>query len=153
MRNCFCGMVEQRRAFWFYFQPRSLSEILTIANLWHATSRIWTCTESEFRLCWIKLCISDNQYSRNNGLLYLIKFFTYPKTNTRAITYCIMESLGLQKHIRKVIIRNLYWFPKYRNRYVYWQRRICEAFLLSINLFLHSISRAYKSSHTADMQN
>ena len=26
-----------------YFQPGLLLEILTIANLWHAISRIWTC--------------------------------------------------------------------------------------------------------------
>ena len=27
-----------------YFQPRLLSEILTITNLWHAPCRVWTCT-------------------------------------------------------------------------------------------------------------
>ena len=37
-----------------YFQPGPLSKILTIANLRHATSRIWTCAEPEFRLCWMK---------------------------------------------------------------------------------------------------
>ena len=42
-----------------YFQSRSLSEILTISNLWHTTSRIWTCAEPEFRLWWMKLCSSD----------------------------------------------------------------------------------------------
>ena len=41
----------------------SLSEILTIANLWHAASRIWTCTELEFRLNWMKLCRSDNHHT------------------------------------------------------------------------------------------
>ena len=39
-----------------YFQPRLLSEVLTIANF-HIASRIWTCAEPEFRLCWMKLCI------------------------------------------------------------------------------------------------
>ena len=43
-----------------YFQPGPLSEILTIANLRHSTSRIWTRAEPEFRLCWMKLCNSDN---------------------------------------------------------------------------------------------
>ena len=28
-----------------YFQPRPLSEIFIIANLWLATSGIWTCVE------------------------------------------------------------------------------------------------------------
>ena len=45
------------------FSWESLSEILTIANLWHAASRIWTCTELEFRLNWMKLCSSDNHHT------------------------------------------------------------------------------------------
>ena len=32
-------------------------------NLRHSASRIWTCAESEFRLWWIKLYSSDNQYT------------------------------------------------------------------------------------------
>ena len=40
-----------------------MSEILTIANLWHTSSRVWTCTEPEFRLSWMKLCSSDNHYT------------------------------------------------------------------------------------------
>ena len=46
-----------------FFQPGPLSEILTISNLQHAVSRIWTCAEPEFRLCWMKLCGSDNYYT------------------------------------------------------------------------------------------
>ena len=38
--------------------------ILSIVNLQHAASRIWTSAEPEFRLCWIKLCSSDNHYTR-----------------------------------------------------------------------------------------
>ena len=48
---------------WPYFQPGPLSEILTIANLRHTASRIWTCADLEFRLCWIKLYSSDNHYT------------------------------------------------------------------------------------------
>ena len=40
-----------------------LSEILTIANLWHAASRVWTCAEPEFRLSWMKFSSSDNHYT------------------------------------------------------------------------------------------
>ena len=43
-----------------YFQPRPLSEIFTISNLWHAASKIWICAEPDFRLRWMKLCSSDN---------------------------------------------------------------------------------------------
>ena len=46
-----------------YFQSGPLSEILTISNPRHAASRIWTCAEREFRLCWMKLCSSDNHYT------------------------------------------------------------------------------------------
>ena len=61
--NCFCKVVDRKKAFTPYFQPGPLSEILTIVNLRHVTSRVWTCAESEFRLCWRKLCSSDNQYT------------------------------------------------------------------------------------------
>ena len=46
-----------------YFQLGPLSEILTIANMRHAASRIWTCTEPEFRLSLMKLCKNDNNYT------------------------------------------------------------------------------------------
>ena len=42
------------------FPVQPLSEILSISNAQHAESRIWACAESEFRLCWMKLCSSDN---------------------------------------------------------------------------------------------
>ena len=62
MMNCFCGMVDRRKAE-PNFQPGLLSEILTITNLRHAASRIWTCAEPVFRLRWMKLCSSDNHYT------------------------------------------------------------------------------------------
>ena len=58
----FGGMVDRRKVN-SYFQPGPLSEILTNANLQHATSRVWTCAEPEFRLGWMKLCSSDNHYT------------------------------------------------------------------------------------------
>ena len=63
MMNCFCGMFDHWKAFTPYFQPGPLSEILTIANLRHAASRVWTCAESEFKLYWMKLCSWDNCYA------------------------------------------------------------------------------------------
>ena len=71
MMNCFCRMVDWRKAFTPYSQLWPLSEILTIANLWHIASRVWTCAESESRLCWIKLCSSDNQYTMETLLTFL----------------------------------------------------------------------------------
>ena len=46
-----------------YFQPGPLSEILTIVNLRHVVSRIWTCAEPEFKLCRMKLCNSVNHFT------------------------------------------------------------------------------------------
>ena len=62
MMNSFCGVKP-------YFQLGPLSEVATIANLQHATSkhatsRIWTCVEPELKLCWRKLCSSDNHYTK-----------------------------------------------------------------------------------------
>ena len=60
--DCFCGMVEQGKTF-------RLPEIFTIADLRHTACRTWTCTEPEFRLCWVKLCNSDNHYITDPLLL------------------------------------------------------------------------------------
>ena len=49
------------------------STILTIANLWHTASRIWTCAEPKFRLCRMKLRSSDNHYI--TAPLFLPMFF------------------------------------------------------------------------------
>ena len=38
--DCFCGMVDRRKAFRPYFQPEPLSEILTVANFRHAARRM-----------------------------------------------------------------------------------------------------------------
>ena len=51
MMNCFCGMVDRRKAF-------SL-----ISSRDNCQSRVWTCAEPEFRLSWMKLCSSDNHYT------------------------------------------------------------------------------------------
>ena len=62
MMNCFYGMVDWRKVFSLISSWGPLPEILTIANLWHAVSRIWTCAEPDFRRSWLKLCNSDNHY-------------------------------------------------------------------------------------------
>ena len=36
------------------------------SNNRHATSKIWTCPEPEFRFCWMKLCSSDNHYTNSH---------------------------------------------------------------------------------------
>ena len=54
MVNCFCGMVDQQKA----LRLTSIVRDPYHRNLQHAVSRTWTCTEPEFRLCWMKLCSS-----------------------------------------------------------------------------------------------
>ena len=56
-----------------YFQPWPLSEILTIANLRHASRRVWACAEPEFRLSWMKFCSSDNHYTTAPLDKYLVQ--------------------------------------------------------------------------------
>ena len=55
MVNYFCGMVDQQKA----LRLTSIVRDPYHRNLQHAVSRTWTCTEPEFRLCWMKLCSSD----------------------------------------------------------------------------------------------
>ena len=115
MMNWFCRMVDRRKAltsyfnpgplskilttanlrhatiriwtcaFTSYFHPGPLSEILTIANLRHVAIRVWTCAESEFILCWMRLCSSDNNFTTApysaffkifNFVLYLYNLMT-----------------------------------------------------------------------------
>ena len=59
-------------------QP-SPSSILTIANPWYTVSKVWTCVKPEFRLCWMKLCSSDNLYTTANN---------HYSTNTAILANC-----------------------------------------------------------------
>ena len=52
------------KGFQLYFQLGLFSKILIITNLQHAASSIWICPEPEFRHCLMKLCGSDNHYTR-----------------------------------------------------------------------------------------
>ena len=59
--NCFCGMVDRRKA---YLQPGPLSEIITIASLRHAASRIYNNEGKKeendgIEVCTIHLCWGD----------------------------------------------------------------------------------------------
>ena len=51
-----------RKDVWTYFWPWPLLEILTIANLRHAETRVWTCAEPELMFSWMKLYSSNNHY-------------------------------------------------------------------------------------------
>ena len=55
------------KSVWPYFQLGPLSEFLTIANLRHAASMVWTCAKPGFRLRWMKLCSRDNHYTTRHS--------------------------------------------------------------------------------------
>ena len=59
MMNCFFGMVDRRKTFNLIY---SWDQILTIAILWHAVSRVWAYAKHEFKHSWMKLRSSDNHY-------------------------------------------------------------------------------------------
>ena len=63
MINSLCRIFDRREALGLNFNGRHLLNVLTVANLRQAVSRIWTCAKSEFRLFWIWLCGSDNRYT------------------------------------------------------------------------------------------
>ena len=63
MMNCFCGMVDRRKAFslifsWDHCQRSSPSRISDTPQ-----AMVWTYREPEFRLIWMKLHSSDNHYT------------------------------------------------------------------------------------------
>ena len=65
MMNCFYGMVDQSKFFFYSFSKSGpFPEILIIANIRNVDRRIRTFTVPEFKLCWMKLCSSDHHYSR-----------------------------------------------------------------------------------------
>ena len=69
---CFCGIFHQWKEFRFI---SSRTIFLTIANLRHVLSRIWTCAEPDFRFYWMKLWCSDDQYTTASYLFYKISVF------------------------------------------------------------------------------
>ena len=68
--NCFCGIIDRRKAF-----SVGTSEILIIANLWHADSRIRACVELELRHFWMKLGGSDKHYTMKPQINHHMKIY------------------------------------------------------------------------------
>ena len=100
MMNCFCKMVNRRKAFTPCFQLGPLSEILTIANLRHTARRVWTCAKSELRLCWRKLCNSDKKLKNQHQKQHQKKIYTYFCRH-----YCVEHSSKIpQKLVEKSIL-------------------------------------------------
>ena len=58
----FCGMADQRKTF-SLISSQDHSQRYLPSRIFGTPSRIWTCAEPEFRLCWMKFCSSDNHYT------------------------------------------------------------------------------------------
>ena len=64
MMNYFCGMVGWRKVSSFISSRNHFQRSFSPSqNLRHALSRVWTWTELEFRLYWMKLCSRGNLYT------------------------------------------------------------------------------------------
>ena len=164
MMNCFCGMVDQQKM--SYFQPGPLPEILTIANLWIAASRIWTYAEPEFRVCWMKLCSSDNHYTlapQNCFLVLLITVnsnsFVSPQQNSSTwdyITPCNLL-LSLHKNVESSFLLSIGSYkigpvvlPSFRLSVlplVLWSRCFLEIVSLVFSKFWHVPRNPYEIVH------
>ena len=62
LMNCFCGMVDRRKAFSF-ISSRDHCQRSSPSRISDTLSRVWTCAEPEFRLSWMKFCSRDNHYT------------------------------------------------------------------------------------------
>ena len=78
---------------------RTIVRDLTIANLRHAASRIWTCAEPEFRLCWMMLSSGDNHYTAasviSNTPLHIFHYITTPLISNVVSSIKILYLLGM----------------------------------------------------------
>ena len=68
MMNCFCGMVDRRKAF-SLISSRNHSQRPSPLQIPDAASRVWTYAEPEFRLSWMMLCSCDNHYTTAPGII------------------------------------------------------------------------------------
>ena len=102
MMNCSCGMIDQRKAFSLISSGdhcQMCLSVLTIANLWHAASRVWACAESEFRFSWMKLCSGDNHYTTAPLTQFFVK---------RLVNWLKNKSFGKASRRKSVVKSDLH---------------------------------------------
>ena len=63
MMNYFWGMVDRQKTF-SLISSRDHCQTSSPSRISNTPRRIWTCTEPEFKLCWMKLCGSYNHQKR-----------------------------------------------------------------------------------------
>ena len=67
MMNCFCGMVDRRKRFSLISNRDYCKKSLPSST---HREQIWTYAETEFRLCWMKLCNGDDHYTTTMDALF-----------------------------------------------------------------------------------
>ena len=101
-----------------FFRAGTIVKDPPIVNLWQAASKISTCAEPEFRLCWMKFCSSDNYYtmaplvsSRTIYLFILYKWLTaYEITIYNKNSYVIVKWGKNRTNLTNLsVIRYLLW--------------------------------------------
>ena len=125
MLNCFVlWLTDETRL--SLFPAGAIVRIVTITNLWHAASRIWTCSEPEFRLCWMKLCSSDNHYTAGKTLLEELIFVAYIFVNWWLFKYDFCRNYPCECNIKTKLHRKWKIIINLRSRFlknmvVFWQ--------------------------------
>ena len=130
MMNCFCWMVDRQKGFTPCFQPGPLLGILTMANLRYAATRAWTYAESEFRLCRMKMCSSDNHcticihITKHQCRLPNISAFNHMGINIGLLyTNCL-----IQREVNWLIWgRGHYLILSHSFRDIIWEKLLIEA--------------------------
>ena len=80
--------------------------IFTIANLRHAVSRVWTCTEPEFRLSWMELSSSDNHYTTAPRMYHVSSInHSVVEGDTSIILGCVLLFFGKWLTFLSVLLR------------------------------------------------
>ena len=95
MMNCFCGMVDQWKAF-SLISSRDHCQRSSPSRISDTPSRVWACAEPEFRLSWMKLCSSDNHYTtapRIIPLYYLTKNYSTILSDKELLHYIIWQRI------------------------------------------------------------
>ena len=93
----FCRMFDKQKCLMPHFKSQTLPQLLTSTNLRYALNRNWTCGEPKLILYWLKLCSSDNHYTKmprkfkfiifSENKIY-VKSYNYLVIKFKTLKYC-----------------------------------------------------------------
>ena len=111
MMNCFCGMVDRRKAF-SLISSRDHCQRSSPLRISDMPSRVWTCAEPEFRLSWMKLCSSHNHYIYVGIYIYIYTYIYY--------IYVLMDIYAYIIYIQYIYVYNVYSVYIYIYVYIHY---------------------------------